>query len=252
MMHSCQCNMCNVTGSPLDVMRHERFDHGHYFPFGRLDEAPPASRSPPSNLTPLESLKLPNELVELLSTTEECTHVHRSQVLPLVLNTGEVHMVREIVRLADLNFPRHDVKIAIDHYFVGEVDLIAGIGFYSVTCQVSPNTAPLELLMLGVKQNRNETLEASQAVFMNVICALGLTATSPAQFLAAIMASAIPFQQIKKEIMGRSTRNGNNTCELAITRKAFEIWADAAEKDDEESSLDEDDMFARFLGGFGE
>lgn len=115
------------------------------------------------------------------------------------------------------------------------------MGFYSVTCQLAPNTCPIELLTLGVKQNRNETIEADAAVFDRVIGALGLTDTSPSQLLVAVMIGAISLEEIKAEIVGRSIRNGRNSCALAIMREAYEIWA-AGVGEDGADYLEEEEL----------
>ncbi len=50
MMHRSKCHMCNASGAPFDIMRHESFDHGHYFPVGKLDDDDDMA-APPTGLT---------------------------------------------------------------------------------------------------------------------------------------------------------------------------------------------------------
>jgi len=51
-----------------------------------------------------------------------------------------------------LKFPGLDGKIAVDFFFSSNVAFVYGAGSLAVTCQITPNTVPVELICAGINQ----------------------------------------------------------------------------------------------------
>jgi hypothetical protein len=187
--------MCNASGAPFDIMRHERFDHGHYFPIGKLDDDDDMA-APPTGLTPLSSLKLPQEVNQLFQgavsafTTREKKVTTEISFGPFML--FDALSTSQECRFVDFEFQDNSCKCSVD---VRHTELEHSTNFalppymrvqgmLDICIQTSPNTAPLDLLSLGILSCSEETSEASIETSATVQMALGLQDTCPAQLLA--------------------------------------------------------------------
>jgi hypothetical protein len=75
---------------------------------------------------------------------------------------------------------------------------------FDVWIQTSPNTAPLELLSLGILSCPEETSEAGIETFATVQTALGLQDTCPAQLVVALLSRAMPLDYFKTAVLGQN------------------------------------------------
>jgi len=74
--------MCELKRTTLDVIRHERCDHGAWFPFGKPQEA--RARNVPQGLTSLADLEVPREVVQLMGTAES-TYAQESNMMDVFI-----------------------------------------------------------------------------------------------------------------------------------------------------------------------
>jgi hypothetical protein len=187
-MHRSKCHMCNASGAPFDIMRHERFNHhGHYFPIGELDDDDDMA-TPPTGLTPLSSLKLPQEVNQLFPRAVSA-YITRKNVTteisfgPFML--FDALSTSQECRFVDFEFQDNSCKCSVD---VRHTELehstnfalppyMRGQGMLDICIQTSPNTAHLDLLSLGILSCPEETSEASIETSATVQMALGLQDT---------------------------------------------------------------------------
>jgi len=231
MMHSSECSKCSVSGWAMDIMRHERLDHGIYFPFGMLQNAADVRRNAPSGLVSLADLQVPNELLDIVATAES-TYIGATQYSDYI--DGE-DVVKQ-VELFDLKFPGKECKIAVDYYIhgiCGERGIRLGEGSFVVWCQLLPDTAPVELLFLGMMQTSKQVYEADSPTFRMLTDAMGLYHTSPAQLLAVLLSHVMEPSEFGHQVLGlNSCRSEQDFCDIRILHEAYEIWAAAADNDE--------------------
>jgi len=98
----------------MDVMRHERFDHGHYHPFESPQDA--RSHKTPTDVTSIDELEIPNELIQLMSVAESTYAIESNYTEENITLPGLPYQLDflEIVQLFDLKFPGRDCKVGVD------------------------------------------------------------------------------------------------------------------------------------------
>lgn len=236
MVHSAQCRMCDVKGTPIDVMRHERFDHDHYHPFENEEDV---HRDAPRNLIELANLHVPNELVRLLSIANK-TYMSDSHLLE---NANLSFLER--VELFDVSFSDKTCKIAVDFFVSGNctnLGLMEGSsGTFAVYFQLVPNTAPVELVSLGTLAACDQVYEADETTFQILLQALELDDTTPAQLLAAVISRASSLKQFKDMVFGCNLYQQQEGLldyrKVPILHEAYKIWMEATNDSDSDFLL---------------
>lgn len=248
MMHSATCHMCDASGTPFDIMRHERFDHGHYFPIGNLDDDDDMATTAPAGLTSLSSLDLPHQVTQLFQAAVFAYTTRKDKVTdgfplgPIMLFDG-VDKSQEC-RFVDFQFHDNNCKAAVDvrrTELVRDTDLffpVSGKGMLDVCIQTSPNTLPIELLSLGILSCPEETSEANIETFATVQAALGLQDSSPAQLLVALLSQAMTLEYFKTAVLGRNFCRSEDFCSVPFLYEAYQIWL-AAEENLKETTVEE-------------
>ena len=87
------------------------------------------------------------------------------------------------------------VSISVDHYDVAADG--CGWGGLHVCVQLGSGKVPSMLLRLGFDEESGVETEASTRCFRDVLQKLGLGSTSPDQFLLALLATALPLNELK-------------------------------------------------------
>lgn len=245
MMHHCKCHMCGIAGTPLDIMRHERFDHGHYFPIGTLGEEHNGGTAP-AGLTDLHALQLPHEATQLLAQANS-TYATETNEIVVGLGLGPFVVggfgLRDTVCFFDVRVQGNNCKAAVDVYRSqpdGAPQSI-GNGTLVVLIQQAPNTAPVVLLSIGILMSSRETSEASPETFDAMKVALGLNDTSPAQLLVTLMSRAMTLDYFKTAVLGRNFRRPADFHSVPILYLAYQMWlaAEGQVMETVESSDDE-------------
>lgn len=216
-------------------MRHERFEHGHYFPFESLDEV--QRRTAPADLTALSNLALPDELIQLMSGAES-TYAGKSTVKFI----DDVALCCQVVQLRDFQFPGMDCKIAVDYYSKGPPVMggqVIGMGNRDVHFQVgAAGSAPVELLCFNIDMDAlHKVFEADAAVFGTLTDALGLCDTAPSQLLVALLSRTASFKVFKEMFLGTNYQERQGGAAPTF-HKAYEIWMAGSDDDESEGSFD--------------
>ena len=194
MDHSVTCKVCDRMGLCSDVIMHERLEHGLDMILRGVEPQP---RQEPAGLsTPEEVPGVTDELTRLLANATivytraieeeqtdafDCHHVSTSCLISL-----------NSLRTA-LGDQRDKITVCVDEYRgYNECEW----GNFNLCYQLSSGGVPFKLLELGIGENCEDKMEAATHRFEDLIQALGLTQTDPAQLLVTLVSRAMTVDDI--------------------------------------------------------
>ena len=205
-----RCKDCDLSGSLVDVMLHERLEHERDL-FGYANGAPLLSAySGPKDLARREEIPgITDELAKALSQAHISYETGSGD-----MGGGDeddfdfddydygVEMTKKNCLIA-FNLPgdqgsgpaKETATISADYYNV-EADT-CGWGGLNICVQLGSGKVPTKLLRLGLGEESGFEMEASSRCFRDTIQQLRLGDTGPSQFLLALLATALPLDELE-------------------------------------------------------
>ena len=198
-----KCKDCDRSGSFMNIMLHERLEHGRDL-FGYGPGTPPLRRySGPKDLAKRHEIPgITDELQKALSGArfvyEKGTGEQRleGEDFGVEMTTSNCLILFDIPNEGVEAGPSNEVvTISVDHYEVMAEE--CSWGRLNVCSQFGSGKVPIRILLVGLGEESCIIDEANARLFGDVLEKLGLVETNASQLLATLLASALPLAQIK-------------------------------------------------------
>ena len=201
-----KCKDCDRSGSFVNIMLHERLEHGRDL-FGYAQGAPPLQRySGPKDLAKRHEIPgITGELQNALSgarfvyekgTGRQGLDDEADEDYGAEMTTSNCLISFDIPNEGVEAGPSNEVvTITVDHYEVMAEE--CSWGGLNVCSQFGSGKVPIRILRLGLGEESGIIDEANARRFGDVLEKLGLVETNASQLLATLLASALPLAQIK-------------------------------------------------------
>lgn len=194
------CNVCNQMGLCSDVIMHERLEHGIDMILRGVEPQP---RHEPEDLSKLEEVPgVTEELIELLANTNIVCTTEKELMVGLFGGHGLArNCLISINSLQTASGDNRDqITVCVDECRQYSDECEAGR--FTICYQLTSQGVPFKLLKLGLGEFCDDNMEASTYRFQDLIQALGLTQTNPAQLLVTLMSRAMRLDHAQEMLSG--------------------------------------------------
>ena len=225
MNHSVTCRDCELRGALMDIMMHERLEHGKDLASSYSSEPSLSPYYGPENLGIREDIPGMND--ELLALLSAATFKYEKG------ETGSdeetyTYKKRNCLILFDIIKKEVSDKVAVSIDFSQTWAPGCNWGSLDFCSQLGSGKVPIKLLQIGFGEESGREVEASTHHFDELLDKLGLVDSTRGELVTALLASALPLDELERigmDMVKRFACKYDNVAkeEMPVLSKAIDL-----------------------------